>query len=298
MHSVRYAFIFYAFLKKLFPVLDTSSTKGDFGRIAIIGGSKEYSGAPYFAAMSAMKAGGDLSYVFCHPDALIPIKSYSPELIVHGSLQWDYIEQHLWRFHSIVIGPGLGRGDENIGLMKNILHKAKENKDLRLVIDADGIFLLEKLINEVKGCTNVCLTPNRREFKKLYESVLKEKLDESKDPIIGVTKLSQELENVSILCKGKEDSISIGSESVICDVSGSPRRCGGQGDLLSGILALFLFWSKRRGDSPHDILDAAACSSLFIRHLSARTFKNVGRSMLALNMLEEIEKLVFDIDKM
>ena len=35
-----------------------------------------------------------------------------------------------------MIGPGLGRGDENIGLMKNILHKAKENKDLRLVIDA------------------------------------------------------------------------------------------------------------------------------------------------------------------
>jgi ATP-dependent NAD(P)H-hydrate dehydratase len=43
-------------VKKLFPVLDTSSTKGDSGRIAIIGGSKEYSGAPYFAAMSAMKA--------------------------------------------------------------------------------------------------------------------------------------------------------------------------------------------------------------------------------------------------
>lgn len=26
---------------------------------------------------------------------------------------------------------------------------------------------------------------------------------------------------------------------------GSPRRCGGQGDLLSGTLAVFFYWAER-----------------------------------------------------
>lgn len=34
-----------------------SKTKGDAGKIGVIGGSIEYTGAPYFAAISALKVG-------------------------------------------------------------------------------------------------------------------------------------------------------------------------------------------------------------------------------------------------
>jgi len=47
-----------------------------------MGGSKEFTGAPYYAGMSSLKAGADLTYIFCAKEAGIPIKSYSPELIV------------------------------------------------------------------------------------------------------------------------------------------------------------------------------------------------------------------------
>ncbi len=78
------------------------SHKGDHGKIGsksvspeafisfflpsavVLGGSFDYTGAPYFAAISALKAGADLAYVFCEKDAAIPIKSYSPELMVSG----------------------------------------------------------------------------------------------------------------------------------------------------------------------------------------------------------------------
>ena len=63
--------------------LTESSKKGENGCIATIGGSLEYTGAPYYSAISALKSGADLSHVFCHTEAAIPIKSYSPELIVH-----------------------------------------------------------------------------------------------------------------------------------------------------------------------------------------------------------------------
>jgi ATP-dependent NAD(P)H-hydrate dehydratase len=39
----------------IMPELDGSLRKGDAGRVLLVGGSLEYTGAPYFAAMAAMK---------------------------------------------------------------------------------------------------------------------------------------------------------------------------------------------------------------------------------------------------
>ena len=49
----------------LIPPLSPDAYKGQAGKIAVIGGCKEYTGAPYFAAFSALKVGADLSHVFC-----------------------------------------------------------------------------------------------------------------------------------------------------------------------------------------------------------------------------------------
>ena len=52
------------------------------GRIGILGGSQSFTGAPFYAALSSLKQGADLAYIFCEDQAAIPIKSYSPEPIV------------------------------------------------------------------------------------------------------------------------------------------------------------------------------------------------------------------------
>jgi hypothetical protein len=43
--------------------------KGNCGKI---GGSLEYTGAPYYAAFSALKVGADLSHIFCKKEAGVP----------------------------------------------------------------------------------------------------------------------------------------------------------------------------------------------------------------------------------
>jgi NAD(P)H-hydrate repair Nnr-like enzyme with NAD(P)H-hydrate dehydratase domain len=68
----------------LFPPLTSSSHKGSHGRIAILGGSEKYTGAPFYAAQSALRCGVDLVSVYCASEACIPIKCYSPELMVQG----------------------------------------------------------------------------------------------------------------------------------------------------------------------------------------------------------------------
>ena len=73
-------------VKSIVPKLTHQLHKGECGRIAVFGGCVLYTGAPYFAAISALKAGADLVHVFCEKAAGSVIKSYSPELIVHPVL--------------------------------------------------------------------------------------------------------------------------------------------------------------------------------------------------------------------
>lgn len=67
----------------ILPKLTNQLYKGDNGRIAVIGGSYEFTGAPYYSAISALKAGADMAHIFCSKSSSISIKSYSPEIIVH-----------------------------------------------------------------------------------------------------------------------------------------------------------------------------------------------------------------------
>lgn len=52
------------------------------GRVGVFGGSKDYTGAPFFASMSSLRTGADLAYVMTAEEAAPALKAYSPELMV------------------------------------------------------------------------------------------------------------------------------------------------------------------------------------------------------------------------
>jgi len=60
--------------------------------------------------------------------------------------------------------------------------------------------------------------------------------------------LAAAMGHITILHKGCPDLISNGKVTEDCGLGGSPRRCGGQGDVLSGSLATFLHWASRSAD--------------------------------------------------
>jgi len=70
-------------------------------------------------------------------------------------------------------------------------------------------------------------------------------------------------------------------------LGGSGRRCGGQGDLLSGSLATFFYWSLQSNE-PNPALIAACASSYFVKKLNLAAFEKLGRSLLASDMVNEI----------
>ncbi|EJK62079.1 hypothetical protein THAOC_17323 [Thalassiosira oceanica] len=79
-------------LAKLFPPLTSTSHKGSHGRIAVLGGNEKYTGAPYYAANAALHCGVDLATVFCASEASVPIKCYSPELMVQAIYSIDVLD--------------------------------------------------------------------------------------------------------------------------------------------------------------------------------------------------------------
>ncbi|XP_063824248.1 ATP-dependent (S)-NAD(P)H-hydrate dehydratase [Ostrinia nubilalis] len=280
-------------IKACIPPLDDSKHKGQAGRIGIVGGSLEYTGAPYFAGISALKVGADLAHIFCTKSAATVIKSYSPELIVHPLLdETDAVQKispWLDRLHAIVIGPGLGRESTTFQVVTEMINTIKEKK-IPLVIDADGLFLITEKPDLIKGFSSpVILTPNKIEFERLCNKVN------------GQTGLTQLGRNVVVMKKGAVDEVFSVYPEVQwkSNLGGSGRRCGGQGDLLSGSIATFLHWMLDNIDNINiktENKDLAAASlscyaaSRMVRMCNEKAFKVKGRSMLASNMIEYIHE--------
>ncbi|XP_038056666.1 ATP-dependent (S)-NAD(P)H-hydrate dehydratase-like [Patiria miniata] len=297
-------------VKSVIPPLERSKYKGQDGRLATIGGCKEYTGAPYFAAMAALKTGCDLSHVFCAKEAAPVIKSYSPELIVHPVLDSDdgVEETCAWlpRMHTLIIGPGLGRDQ---ALLKNVLAVIDRAKDLNIpmVIDADAVFLLGENPEAIQNYTKAILTPNIVEFNRLYRNVVGHEADPT-EPVGNTMRLSQKLGNVTIVMKGENDIISNGINVLVCCGDGSGRRCGGQGDILAGAMGTFAYWAhKAHADpdrQPNEFLKhflptlcAAYAGCLLTKRCSTLAFHKHKRSTTTSDMMSEVSQafcLLFD----
>ena len=287
----------------IIPSLSDDLHKGQSGRIGVVGGSVEYTGAPYFAAISALKAGADLSYVFCSRESAPIIKSYSPDLIVYPNLDSvnsiEEITSHLPKIHAIVIGPGLGRNDHVLANVGGIIDRVKE-MDIPMVLDADALYFVSKCPEIVRGYTKAILTPNAAEFDRLYAAVYRCEPNKSENPNQSLLQLAQTLGNITIVRKGREDIISDGHTVITCNEKGSPRRCGGQGDLLSGSMGVFSFWSHKAFSGSNTSSDltrqklsptlvAALGSCMLTRRCARLAFAKFGRSTTTSDLIHEIK---------
>ncbi|XP_027205051.2 NAD(P)HX dehydratase [Dermatophagoides pteronyssinus] len=294
----------------IIPPLQPEFHKGQAGRIGLIGGSREYTGAPYFSAISAMKTGADLSYIFCSSDSASVIKSYSPELIVYPVLdQPNFLDDFnaiLPKLHVLVIGPGLGRNDQILSNIGTVIAQVKE-RNMPIVLDADALYFISKCPEIVRSYTSAILTPNVAEFDRLYSAVFRSdsKLSNKNvgddDARSAVELLAKTLGHITILRKGPVDIISNGLITYACREQGSNRRCGGQGDLLSGALGTFTHWSHKAFESNQisgsssiyqnysPTLLACLAASMLTRRCARLAFQKQARSTTTTDLIKEIK---------
>ena len=203
------------------------------------------------------------------------------------------IEEWLPRLHALLMGPGLGRRPQTFATLQHIIQAAMEKKIL-MVFDADALFYLNENFDVLQGYKNVILTPNRVEFARLYRSVLKQELRADNVSLEHIETLAETM-GVTILCKGQVDVVAGDGVLLTCDVPGAPRRCGGQGDVLSGAAALFYYWSFGTADAcpnsplpfPPSVIAAWGAAAL-TRTTINLAYKVNGRGTLTSDMLNEV----------
>ena len=366
-------------LSTVIPQMSSSSHKGQSGRLTVIGGSAAYTGAPYFSSLTTLKLGADLCTVLTSVESAVPIKSYSPELMVRPALLPQYLldvdgvhplagkgrathraeviqaivdsvqKEVLERSNVVIVGPGLGKDELIVDTVAELL-TACRTLSVPVVLDGDGINIAVSHPDAIRGNTQLILTPNAAEFSRLWEKHLP---DTDKPPMslpvdaeliafmtdnaameggflatdhpfaTHTAQLANAIGGVTVVRKGAIDVASDGSTAVFCCRQGAPRRCGGQGDVLTGAIGTVWAWCglKRQrqaddkqkgsgeekkagkltdkqggaGEELSERLLAAYCGSLLVRRSAELAFKAHGRSMLASHVMDCIEDVIEEL---
>ena len=269
-----------------------NSHKGNNGRLLIVGGNKDYSGAPAIAGMAASGAGADLVYLASPEKAAQAIKSTSPDLIVKAlpgdklSLEHaDEIIKLSENVDALLFGPGAGIDDETSKLFNVLVTKIKKP----IVLDADSLKQVEMAL--IKNRDDIVLTPHIFEFKSFFNVVDDLKLDidsydfkKVDENITCFQQISRQI-NATVIVKGQYDLILSGTKFRI-NKSGNPgMTVGGTGDALAGITTSLLSQGLNTFDS--------ACLGVFINGLAGdEAFKVKGNGFSATDLVSYIGNVI------
>ena len=261
--------------------------KGDFGKVLIIGGSKDYVGAPALAGLAALRAGADLSIIAAPEKAAWAINCLSPDLITR-KVMGDYFNlKHAeeairlaMSADAVLIGCGLGMKSERF--VRRVVKKI----GTPLVLDADAI----KSIS-LKDIDYAVFTPHSKELQILLSNSGYGRINRIKDENKRMQELQKVIGHNIILLKGNVDRI-ISKDKIAYNKTGNPGMTkGGTGDCLAGLVTGFI----AQGYSAFD----SCCWAAYINGKAGDLLlkKKKGYSFIASDIVEDISKIVKQMKK-
>ncbi|NYZ74534.1 NAD(P)H-hydrate dehydratase [Candidatus Micrarchaeota archaeon] len=188
------------------------SRKGDNGRLLIIGGSRDYHGAPMFSILAARRF---VDLLYFYPAERDPYLIGAVKRIPEAIVVYD-LKSAAMRGKIDCILFGIGISDARVAIPK------PETKNTKLVIDGDGL-------KRVKGRIpkGAILTPHENEFRMLF----------GMEGSARNVKAMAAKHRCIILKKGPVDIISNGKRTVTNRVHNQGMTKGGTGDVLAGLVA-------------------------------------------------------------
>ncbi len=250
-----------------------NSHKGDNGRVLFVGGSVDYAGAVYLAAMAALRSGVDNVTIAAPEKVAWAVNTLSPDFIT-VKFKGEYftaasakkIISLSKKFDAVVVGNGIGAREETKKFAAEVIRKAKSFK----VIDADAIKAVR-----LQDVSNAIITPHRKEF----EILLKNSgcREASVRRLIG---------NNVIIVKGAVDRIISKNKIELNRTGNAGMTVSGTGDVLAGLAAGILAQEK-------DLWKAAVASARISGRIGDALLKKRGYGFTASDMLELVGKEVF-----
>ena len=223
------------------PERDANAHKSSMGQVLFISGASSYFGAPYFAALSFLKAGGGYSRLAA-PESITPfIANKGSEIVLlpqkqteTGSIAIENKDVLLGlgnKMDMVVMGPGLSLDAETQGLVRALA----KDLEVPLLLDGDGITAIcsdLQILKERSAAT--VLTPHLGEMTRIT-GVDVQKIDHDK---IDILQKTSEALQATIVLKGAHSLVGLRDGRVFMNMSGnSGMATAGSGDVLTGAVA-------------------------------------------------------------
>ena len=220
-------------IEEFLPPRRNNTSKFDYGRVMIIGGSKTMSGAVCLSAHAAFAVGAGLVELYTtavHPQLM-------PEVIAHTLMTTEEGTIHPHEHHAlleamnkadaIIIGPGLGKNTETLAMIRSLILAILHHKPV--IIDADALSALHH--TDILSPMTI-LTPHLGEFARLTEQKREDCIHTFVEQAQNTAKAMQ----CKVLLKNTPTIITDGKNNIL-NISGNPGMAtAGSGDVLTGII--------------------------------------------------------------
>lgn len=223
------------------------ANKGSFGHTLIVGGSRNYLGAPLLAARAAVRSGAGLVYVAAPEpvynliagqvqEAIYLPLSVSPDGDLDVPAATHEALNAAGRMSSILIGPGLGQSPATVQFVERLVRGLGSIPPV--VLDADAL----NIVSRMPGWpdlleTHAVLTPHPGEMARLLKTDVP---DVQKDRVGAIRKAVNQF-NATVVLKGAGTLVATTADPEprirISPWVNSGLAKGGTGDVLAGLLA-------------------------------------------------------------
>lgn len=223
------------------PPRNPDGHKGSFGDTLFVAGAAAYYGAPYFAAMAFMRAGGGYARL-ATPRSVAPvIAAHAAELVympqdetAAGTLAasaGDGLLDALAGLDFAVIGPGTSREPETQELLRRLAREAPTPT----LVDGDGLTAISADLETIRQrAAPTVLTPHLGEMARLTGLSIGEITQDR----IGVLQRTSADLNAVIVLKGAHSLIGYPDGRVFVNLTGNAGMAtAGSGDVLAGMIA-------------------------------------------------------------
>lgn len=208
------------------------SHKGDFGRVTIMAGSENFTGAAYISSQAAVRTGAGL-VTLCTKKSIVDILRNKMVEAMTMSYEHSDFEKIISNSDSIAMGPGMGNSEFTFKYVEKILSM----EGCPVVIDADGLNVLKDNLELLKNSKRkIVITPHMGEMSRLTGISTSELVENRIEIAVDFAKEH----GVVVLLKGYNTIITDGDEVYINPTGNSKMASGGVGDTLTGIIASFI----------------------------------------------------------
>lgn len=232
------------------------SNKGTFGRVLIVAGAKNMSGAAYLSALAAYRTGAGLVEIMTVESNRLILQGQLPEAILttinpdllDTTEEKEKIKQAVGRSDVIVMGPGLGVSDK----AKKVLDLVTLYAQVPLIVDADAINIAARYYNTfplMRGNTcmrlnelnnslpkGTILTPHLLELARLMD----QPVSDIQDNLLNTADTCTNDTDLIYVLKDARSVVAYEDERYLNYSGNNGMATAGTGDVLTGILAALI----------------------------------------------------------